>query len=372
MKKTIFLLVTMLFFLTASQAQSKKIAMLEPSGTDSTILKNMIRDNIAEAFINYGNCAAYIRTDIDQLMNEFNFLESGTLNDEQRKRLKKISGAELMCVTQITGEEDYYFVESSLIELKSGKIVKTANQLMTNTPNTELDKGCLQLAIKLVGRVVRFDRDKAGKKRDNRSRNGEIYNPDGIELVYVVGAGRRGLVNKDYYIGKFEITQEQWKTIMGNNPSHFKGEYLPVENVSWIEVQKFISKLNKATGRKYRLPTEAEWEFAARGGTAIGFCLGDCMYSGSNSIDSVAWYKNNSDGQTHPVGTKAPNELGIYDMTGNVWEWCENKYKLFKNYRCVRGGSWYRDEEKCNLFFRAHDHPNVRSYNIGFRVILVP
>ena len=370
MKRVIHILIIILFLPLALQAQTKKIALLEPLGTDSTTLKNIIREKLADAFREYGNCKAYVNTEIDQLMNEFNFQESGMVNEAQRKRLQQVSGAEFMCIIHITSEEDYSFVESRLIELKSGTIVKTANQLMTNTPDSELEKGCIQLSNKLVNRVTRLDRVKATKGSGDRNRNGEIYNPDGIELVYVAGAGRHGYVAKAYYIGRFEITQAQWKAVMGKNPSHFKGDNLPVETVSWKDVQEFLSKLNKSTGRNYRLPTEAEWEFAARGGTTLSFCLGDCEYSGSNEIDQVAWYKNNSGERTHPVGMKAPNELGIYDMTGNVWEWCENKYNLFKSYRRVRGGSWYREEEKCKVSLRAYESPAIRSNNMGFRVVL--
>ena len=115
-----------------------------------------------------------------------------------------------------------------------------------------------------------------------------------------------------YYIGKTEVTQALWQAVMGSNPSRFKGSDLPVECVSWNDCQEFIKKLNRLTGRNFRLPTEAEWEFACRGGNnSRGY-----KYSGSNDIDNVAWYWDNSGEKTHPVGTKAPNELGIYDMSG--------------------------------------------------------
>ena len=119
-----------------------------------------------------------------------------------------------------------------------------------------------------------------------------------------------------YYIGKTEVTQALWKAVMGSNPSYFKSDNQPVENVSWNDCHEFIRKLNALTGQNFRLPTEAEWEFACRGGNnSRGY-----KYSGSNNLGSVAWYDGNSGNKTHPVGTKAPNELGIYDMSGNVWE----------------------------------------------------
>jgi len=172
---------------------------------------------------------------------------------------------------------------------------------------------------------------------------------------------------KSFYIGKYEVTQAQWKTVMGgNNPSYFKGESLPVENVSWNNAQEFIARLNAATGRAYRLPTQAEWEYAFRGGSKSQ----NYEYSGSNSEDNVAWYCENSDQKTHPVGTKQPNELGIYDMSGNVWEWCEEWSDSSQTTRILRGGSWVGSAVLCRSANRRGAAPGTRSFNVGFRVAL--
>ena len=199
----------------------------------------------------------------------------------------------------------------------------------------------------------------------------------------------------DFYIGKYEVTQALWKSIMGTNPSHFKGDYLPVEWVSWNDVQVFIRKLNAQTGKQYRLPTEAEWEFAARGGNmSKGY-----KYSGSNTADDAAWYHENAgdkplddntwnsvalvsnNNRTHPVGTKLPNELGIYDMSGNVWEWCNDCYEPYSDhaqndpqgpssgaYHLFRGGAWHDYAHQSRVSTRYYVIPDFRLYALGFRL----
>lgn len=185
----------------------------------------------------------------------------------------------------------------------------------------------------------------------------------------------------DYYIGRFEVTQELWEAVMGKNPSTRKGDKLPVETVSWNDIQEFITKLNQKTGASFRLPTEAEWEYAARGGNrSLGY-----KYSGSNNIRDVAWYFDNKGSKTHQVGTKVPNELGIYDMTGNVGEWCQDWYGSYSSGnqanpkgpstgsdRVLRGGSWYEYDWNCYISNRIHCNPGGRSITNGFRLALVP
>lgn len=182
----------------------------------------------------------------------------------------------------------------------------------------------------------------------------------------------------NYRIGKFEVTQELWEAVMGNNPSHFRGTKRPVEQVSWDDCQKFIRRLNDLTGKNFRLPTEAEWEFAARGGNkSNGY-----IFSGSDDFDEVAWLKFNSDNETHIVGTKSPNELGIYDMSGNVAEYCSDLYGKYSiqpqtnptgaitgEYHVDRGGSWNDRGLGCRVSSRAYS-PNLRFTNIGFRLCL--
>ena len=182
-----------------------------------------------------------------------------------------------------------------------------------------------------------------------------------------------------YYIGKTEVTQALWKAVMGSNPSGFNGDNRPVENVSWNDCQEFIRELNALTGQNFRLPTEAEWEFACRGGNnSRGY-----KYSGSNYIDNVAWYRDNSGKKTHPVATKLPNELGIYDMTGSVLEWCSDWYGDYSSGaqtnpkgpydgsgRVVRDGSWDYDVRRCRSSIRGNYDPPLRIDDLGLRLAL--
>ena len=186
-------------------------------------------------------------------------------------------------------------------------------------------------------------------------------------------------LTNDYYIGKYEVTQALWQAVMGSNPSYFKGDNLPVEQVSWNDCQEFLSKLNRITGKTFRLPTEAEWEYAARGGKKSR----GCQYSGSNNLSDVAWYWDNSGSKTHAVGSKQSNELGIYDMSGNVWEWCQDWHGRYSKSsqtnptgatsgsgRVSRGGCWIGDAGLCRSSYRSDDAPDDRNSDLGFRLVL--
>ena len=186
------------------------------------------------------------------------------------------------------------------------------------------------------------------------------------------------VILSSYSIGKYEVTQEEWEAVMGSNPSVYKGAKRPVENVSWWNCQEFIRKLNAMTGKKFRLPTEAEWEYAARGGMkSKGY-----KFSGSNDLRQVAWYDLNSEHTT--VGTKRSNELGLFDMSGNVWEWCQDYWcdrysgddqtnptgPASGSYRVIRGGSWITPAGGCRVSYRGNYAPAEWSSILGFRLAL--
>ena len=186
-----------------------------------------------------------------------------------------------------------------------------------------------------------------------------------------------------FWLGKYEVTQEQWQSIMGDNPSHFKGDWHPVEKVSWEDCQAFIQKMNNQGYGEFRLPTEAEWEFAARGGIkSQGY-----TYSGANEPDNVAWFLKNSYARTHHVGEKPPNELGLFDMSGNVWEWCQDWYSnTYYNeisednpqgpdtgfLRVIRGGAWADPSGVPRVANRLMLEPEASLFDIGFRLVRIP
>ena len=246
---------------------------------------------------------------------------------------------------------------------------------------------------------------KQGDKQPKRSAD-EIINAYVNSMVYVEGGtftmGATGATGGDaydfekpahsvtlssYHIGQTEVTQELWEAVMGSNPSEFKGSNRPVECVSWDDCQEFLSRLNRITGERFRLPTEAEWEYAARGGSrSRGY-----KYSGSDNIYDVAWFTQNSrdkgssspDYGTHAVGTKLPNELGLYDMSGNVWEWCSDWYGAYSSsaqsnptgpssgsYRVNRGGGWCNSARYCRVSDRDISSAGYSSLNLGLRLAL--
>jgi formylglycine-generating enzyme required for sulfatase activity len=254
------------------------------------------------------------------------------------------------------------------------------------TPATSQSTG----AIKSIIDAKNFARLRAGEFRMGTDDHGDNQDvPHVVKITY------------PFEMGKYEVTQAQWQAVMNENPSNNKGENLPVENVSWDEVQEFIEKVNALIdGYKYRLPTEAEWEYAARAGGKGEYQqnLNDIAWTGDNSglqqLNSMDIWNNDKDNyrkrllangsQTHPVGQKKPNRWGLYDMQGNVWEWCADWYSAdyylaspeenpkgpdTGTQKINRGGSWYSQNDRCQLTNRSKDAPNTQLFNLGFRLV---
>ena len=262
-------------------------------------------------------------------------------------------------------ESVYEPAEREVLKLTKGQVAK--NGLLINWSSSVTPKQ-KEVLSRLVGNMVRVDggRFQMGGTPEQGS---DVYGDE--KPVHEV-------ILSDYCIGKYEVRQSEWEAVMGNNPSGFKGDDLPVELVGWEDCHEFIGRLNALTGLSFKLPTEAQWEYAARGGNlSKGY-----KYSGSNNLGEVGWYGSNSGNCTHRVGKKQPNELGLYDMSGNVWEWCEDLYGNYSSdsqrdpsgaaigsYRVLRGGCWYYEAGNCRVSYRNRDAPGDRNHNHGFRLV---
>ena len=301
-----------------------------------------------------------------------------------------------------------FFVIAGVISIKSCRTNILAKR------QAEVQRLSNEQKRKRKAEAKRLSDEQKRKAKDERWLNtisGKSYTIPGLgmKLIYVapgkfkMGSNNgypfekpvhRVTISKGYLIGKYEVTQSEYQSIMGTNPSTFKDSNKPVEQVSWNDAVKFCEKLTSReraadhlpSSREYRLPTEAEWEFAARGGNKSR----DYQYSGSDNVDSVAWYGDNSGKQTHKVGTKSSNELGIYDMSGNVSEWCNDLYGLYFRIsetdpkgtssgpsrsgmssgsdRVIRGGGW--NARLCRVAGRSYRSPSRTISILGFRVVL--
>ena len=272
------------------------------------------------------------------------------------------AGAFISNVTGLTENTTYYV--RAYATCNAGTVYGEARTFETNNPNTFTVNGVSFEMVYVEGGS--FD---MGATSEQGS--------DAHDSEYPV----HSVTLSDYYIGRFEVTQELWEAVMGSNPSYFVGAQKPVEWVDWYDCQEFVSRLNSLTGRTFRLPTEAEWEYAARGGNkSLHY-----KYSGSDNIGNVAWYYDNSGSSTHAVGTKTANELGIYDMSGNVCEWCSDWYGDYSagaqtnpqgpssgSKRVLRGGTWYLSAWNCRVSSRSYQNPDNGYHNFGLRLVLVP
>ena len=249
----------------------------------------------------------------------------------------------------------------------SGNSIETATETIVEMRNSEIETFTVNgVAFKMV-KVAGGTFQMGGTSEQGSDAYDNEYPVHSVTL-------------SDYHIGQTEVTQELWEAVMGINPSEFEGDnQCPVKNVSWNDCQEFIKKLNRLTGKNFRLPTEAEWEYAARGGNkSKGY-----KYSGSNDADAVAWYGNNGGYKTHAVATKQSNELGLYDMSGNLWEWCQDWYGDYTSrsqsnpkgantgsYRVLRGGSWNINARYVRVSYRLSYSPDIRILNNGLRLAL--
>jgi len=268
------------------------------------------------------------------------------------------------------------------INVSSGKVSEIKSEILTNKAKSK------QLTPKV----------KKEQSGDIKKEPGKSFTvPDiGIEMIWIKpGSFQMGSnsgdesvkpahtvnISKGFWIGKYEVTQKQWKEVMGSNPSYFKKANLPVEKISWYDCLKFCKKLSLKTGLNFRLPSEAEWEYACRAGTTTKYYSGNSV----SGLVEIAWCRKNSDNTSRPVGGKRPNAFGLYDMVGNVWEWCWDNWhddydgapddgsswiSKGNSSRVLRGGGWYGDDEQCSSSSRISFMSDYTYTTYGFRVVV--
>lgn len=410
--KKVFLIVTCLVSVLALSAQNnKKVAVMETKINEgvSSFQSNMVRGGMETAVANAAGYEGYDRAAFDVILKEQNFQRSGVVNETQIARLGQMAGVQYVLVSEASKENEYFYILVKLLDVETGRFLKSADKLCDATA-IGIKDACAQLGDQL------FNGSSIANARFGDRYTETAYGVN-LQLVYVEGgefemgctSEQDGDCGDDefpvlhrkinsYYIGIFEVTQSQWEKVMGTTmrqlsedlidgefwtyEDFFYGEDYPVYYVSWSECREFCDRLSRQSGKTYRLPTEAEWEFAAKGGKKDR-----TKYSGSNTINEVAWYYENCECVIHKCGMKRPNGLGIYDMSGNVLEWCYDWYDFYSledakdlmwnpQYHVARGGSVCNDEWSCRVTCRSQGYFDQKgvgdNIHVGFRVVLVP
>ena len=426
MKKILLtLMMVAVLFVAPSQAQNQRLKLaVYATGNIDALLKNIAQNNASTELVNCGRYQMIERSAefLRFVSEEQNYQRSGAVDDNQIAELGKQYGADCVYVVDITCIDSYLYVATRMIDVTLSTSQRAGDAENTNyTSPVDLRKTVTAAVKKMEGINTgnsyqsSYNNNGNGNSYYGNAASGQNYteNAFGInmKMVYVQGGsynmgctGEQGgdcdadektvryVTVSDFYIGQFEITQAQWQAVMGTSvyqqqskaggsSTYGTGNDYPMYYVSWEEAKEFCRRLSQQTGKTYRLPTEAEWEYAARGGKKTQ----NTKYAGGYSLDYVGWYTSNSGGKSHAVGTKNANELGIYDMSGNVWEWCEDWYGDYRSYdtdnptgpssgsyRVLRGGSWSCNATGCRVSNRSFNSPGNRNYNYGFRVVCLP
>lgn len=401
----------------------------------------MVRGGLETAVANASGYEGYDRTSFDAIMSEQNFQRSGAVSDEQIRKLGEMAGVQYIIVSEATAEDGQFYVLVKMLDVETGKYGAAYDKLCTASA-IEIKKACAELGTKILGPTQqerelqlekeRLQREEAERIAEQKRKEAlaeqmrkeaelkaekaqksdftETAMGINMRMVYVEGGtfqmghtteqGAQDEYNTDefpvrnvkvnsFFIGMLEVTQDQWEKVMGSNiyqqrdrhnekKTYGVGAGYPMYYVSWEEAKEFCARLSRQTGKTYRLPTEAEWEYSARGGIKKE----GTKYSGSNDYSKVAWCDDNSGKTTHQCGTKQPNALGLCDMSGNVGEMCEDFYAPYLVYdtdnpkggtgdrHVYRGGSWRFGGTISRVANRSYNHPKGGYGYLGFRVVL--
>lgn len=414
MKRTVIFIVLLMLSALVMAQDVKKVAILETVDKEGKVeygVELQLRGYLTDAI---NRTPGYDRVDMASIMGEHNFQRTGYVSDAQIKKLGEMTGASSIIVAEAAlYGSDRIIVTAKIIDVETARIENTSRPKVASTSDDGMAKACAELAIELLGMTKNTGDNTYGGTRGNSYSQGQDFTETAfginMKMIYVEGGsftmgctGEQGSECEDdespnrytkvnsFYIGMLEVTQSQWEKVMGTtiyqqkskagaSSTYGTGPDYPMYYVSWEEAKEFCARLSRQTGRNYSLPTEAEWEYAARGGKKNE----GTKYAGGWSVGDVAWYDGNSSSSTHVCGTKRANALGIYDMSGNVWEWCEDWYGPYLSYdtdnpkgassgsgRVRRGGSWINNAKHCRVSNRGNGTPVNRSSFLGFRVVL--
>ena len=394
MKTKLFLMFIVLSYFCpvfGQRNQTQKVAILETVDKESVVpygVKLMIRSKLAYAITKTSGYEGYDRVDISSIMSEQEFQRTGLVNETQIKRLGEMTGADYILIAEVAKlDNTHILIISKILNVETAKLEKVSD-IQTTTNSEDMEKACRELAVRLLG-IQRGKNITTSSPNNKKSSSRDFIETAvglNMRMIYIEGGkfmletpkdrrGKNSVKLASYYIGECEITQKQWERIMGTSIQQQARNHsidnrsidpdTPIYYVSWEDAWEFCQELSRITGKKYCLPTVAQWEYAARGGKKDE----GTKYSGSWSIDAVAWYADNSNYYAHPVKTKRPNGLGLYDMSGNVWEWCADGSD---SYRSLRGGSWSGNDRHCCVSYQHGATPTIRYDDIGFRVVVIP
>jgi formylglycine-generating enzyme required for sulfatase activity len=381
-------------FSTALTSQQAQIAIQSPIAESrvNSFFKHQLRGLLEEAAVNSGSYKVVDRARTDQVLKEQRIQRSGLVSDPEINGLGKMLGVDYILTSelQLSESQKNLSVTCSLINVETAEIIRTAN-ISAENDETAFESACYMLIRKL--RLVQIKPEPAAPEKaiQAAARPKTFKNSIGMELglvpadEFIMGnpkpnelgtdnerPAHRVIISKPYYMGRYLVTQSEWLAVMGNNPSVNKGNNLPVTNVSWDDAREFCRTLSRIEGREYRLPTEAEWEYACKGGQSGSY----------DPLKDFAWHSGNSRGYIQMVGQKEPNKRGLYDMLGNAGEWCLDWFDVYSarqqtdptgpaggRHRVVRGGSFGQREDQCRPTSRSSIHPSEKYNFIGFRIV---
>lgn len=376
--------------------------------------------SLTYAISNTPGYEGYDRVDMASIMGEQNFQRTGMVSDAQIKKLGEMTGAQYVLIAEAAiYDPQNIIITAKVLDVETGGVANSAPPAFANKDPEKMQEACVTLARKLLGgrsSSTTSSSYSSSSRSSSYGSSGQDFVENAwdinMKMIWVEGGefmmgctSEEGNCDSDeqnirrvtvdgFYIGMLEVTQSQWEKVVGTSVYQQRnkidasasmagvGPDYPMYYVSWEEAMEFCRLLSNKTGKTYTLPTEAQWEYAARGGKIAE----GTKYAGSNMIDAVAWYTDNSGRSTHPCGTKRANALGIYDMSGNVWEWCKDWYSSSYtsydtnnptglssgSYRVLRGGSWSYNASGSRVAYRGGNSPGSCNSICGFRVVLLP